>query len=139
VLELVCAAASFRRVDSASVQCQVPTRLSKSSAVAGRYLAVSCVRMCALVLQLLHPQVTLQLCFLACCLLREAVTCYDIITWALDADLPFLGLPDIAKTCLSGATHCGEASVIRRGPAVLSFSSYAPAVLKSPARPHLST
>lgn len=57
---------------------------------------------CAFVLQLLHPQVTLQLCFLACALLREGVTCYDIITWALDAQLPFLELPDIAKACLSG-------------------------------------
>lgn len=53
-------------------------------------------------LQLLHPQVTLQLCFLACALLRQPVTCYDIIGWALDAQLPFLRLPDIASRCLTG-------------------------------------
>jgi hypothetical protein len=105
VLELVHVAASFRRVvESTRVQCYSPT----SFAVVGRKLTVLSVRMCAFALQLLHPQVTLQLCFLACALLREAVTCYDIITWALDAQLPFLGLPDIAKTCLSGRTHCGE-------------------------------
>jgi hypothetical protein len=52
--------------------------------------------------QLLHPHTTLQLCFVAVSALREAVTCYDIISWALDAQLPFLELPDIACQCLSG-------------------------------------
>jgi hypothetical protein len=55
-------------------------------------------------LQLLHPQTTLQLCFLAVAVLREAITFYDIISWALDAQLPFLKLPDIACQCLSGMT-----------------------------------
>lgn len=58
------------------------------------------MRVCAL--QLLHPQVTLQLCFLACALLREAVTCYDITSWALDGQLPYLCLPHIGSRCLSG-------------------------------------
>lgn len=45
---------------------------------------------------------TLQVCLLGCVLLREAVTVYDIISWALDGQLPFLALPDIATNCLSG-------------------------------------
>lgn len=62
------------------------------------------VRLRVWAVQLLHPQTTLQLCFLAVAVLREAVTCYDIISWALDAQLPFLELPDIACQCLSGMT-----------------------------------
>lgn len=48
-------------------------------------------------LQLLHPQATLQLCFIACALLREAVTHQDIMTWALDGRLPFLQLPALVN------------------------------------------
>jgi len=55
-------------------------------------------------MQLLHPQVTLQLCYLSCALLREAVTFYDVISWALDGQLPFLDLPDLASKCLPGGT-----------------------------------
>lgn len=67
--------------------------------------------------KLLHPQVTLQLCFLACALLRQPVTCYDVIGWALDAQLPYLRLPDIADRCLTEgesaalAPRCLEATV----------------------------
>eukprot|EP00879_Flechtneria_rotunda_P009276 GHRR01009711.1.p1 GENE.GHRR01009711.1~~GHRR01009711.1.p1 ORF type:complete len:399 (+),score=130.90 GHRR01009711.1:1416-2612(+) len=56
----------------------------------------------ALSLQLLHPQVTLQLCFLGCLLLRESVTFYDIMSWALDGQLPFLELPRLCSELLSG-------------------------------------
>eukprot|EP00775_Hariotina_reticulata_P011395 gene11395-11543_t len=47
--------------------------------------------------KVLHPQVTLQLCFLGCHLLREALTFYDIMCWALDGQLPFLNLPTLSR------------------------------------------
>jgi hypothetical protein len=64
-------------------------------------------------LQLLHPQVTLQLSFLACALLREPITFYDILSWAVDAHLPYLELPGIAETCLSGGSL--EGGVVSSG------------------------
>jgi hypothetical protein len=51
----------------------------------------------------LHPQVTLQLCFLGCVVLREAVTFYDIMSWALDGQLPFLNAPDAISSHMTGA------------------------------------
>lgn len=90
-------------------------------------------------LQLLHPQVTLQLCFLACALLRQPVTCYDIIGWALDAQLPFLRLPDIASGCLTGVQVLSRLLVFvsqTGSPAILFHrqglsSAWAPASLLS--------
>lgn len=52
--------------------------------------------------QLLHPQVTLQLCFLGCVLLREAVTFFDIMSWALDGQLPFQELPHLSMQVATG-------------------------------------
>ncbi|KAF6256555.1 hypothetical protein COO60DRAFT_1657430 [Scenedesmus sp. NREL 46B-D3] len=52
--------------------------------------------------KLLHPQATLQLCFLGCVLLREAVTLYDLLGWALDGQLPFLELPHLSMQVAAG-------------------------------------
>ncbi|WIA17321.1 hypothetical protein OEZ85_014186 [Tetradesmus obliquus] len=52
--------------------------------------------------KLLHPQATLQLCFLGCVLLREAVTLFELLRWALDGQLPFLELPHCSMQVATG-------------------------------------
>jgi hypothetical protein len=60
-------------------------------------------------LQLLHPQATLQLCFLGCLLLREAVTLHELMGWALDGQLPFLQLPHLSMQVATGEAR-GQAA-----------------------------
>jgi hypothetical protein len=50
--------------------------------------------------QVLHPDVTLAICFLGCLVLREAVMPVDIVRWAGEATLPFLRLPSLAAQLL---------------------------------------
>jgi hypothetical protein len=77
---------------------------NRSSLTCLLLLPPHCLHFCFLflLLQLLHPQTTLQLCFLGCVLLREAVTAYDLMGWALDGQVPFLELPHLSMQVATG-------------------------------------
>ena len=58
-------------------------------------------------LQVLHPELTLAVCFLGCWVMREAVTPMDIVQWASDGTLPYLRLPSLATQLLENARDAG--------------------------------
>ena len=57
--------------------------------------------MWSLIQQLLHVDVPVFLCYLACVYLGEAVTPVDISTWVASGKLPFFELVDIAEETLA--------------------------------------
>jgi hypothetical protein len=54
--------------------------------------------------QLLHPHTTLQMVYLGCVVLREAVTLDDLLSWALDGQLPYLDAPHVISKVMPGAS-----------------------------------
>ena len=59
------------------------------------------------VLQVLHAEVTLAVCFLGCWVMREAVMPMDIVRWASDGTLPYLRLPSLSTQLLNSTREAG--------------------------------